>query len=153
LATKQPPDTSTTTAKANAPDYRMGLIYDGFVVTPTEELPDRDQSKWQLGLDGKPADPHVHTIWSQELFTYCASNVTSRRAMGNLLRHYNRMRVTAPDFYPVVRMKVGGFNHRDERVGWVSVPVFQIVGRQPKDSTTQPDTSLAADMGGDSIPF
>jgi hypothetical protein len=57
---------------------------------------------------------------TQELFTYCASNVTSRRAMGNLLRHYDRMRRTTPDYYPVVRMKVGGFQHRDERVGWVS---------------------------------
>ena len=54
--------------------------------------------------------------------------------------------------YPVVRLKVGGFNHRDERVGWVEVPVFAVVGRQPKDSAAKPDTSPAGDMS-DQIPF
>jgi hypothetical protein len=51
-----------------------------------------------------------------------------------------------------VRLKVGGFNHRDERVGWVEVPVFAVVGRQPKDSAAKPDTSPAGDMN-DQIPF
>jgi hypothetical protein len=46
---------------------------------------------------------------------------------------------------------VGGFQHRDERVGWVATPVFAVVGRTPKDSAAKPDTSLAADMN-DEIP-
>ena len=54
--------------------------------------------------------------------------------------------------FPVIRLKVGGFQHRDERVGWVHVPVFAVVGRAPKDSAAKPDTSIGADMS-DEIPF
>jgi hypothetical protein len=62
------------------------------------------------------------------------------------------MQKTHPDMYPVVRLKVGGFSHRDERVGWVQVPVFAVVGRAAKDSAAKPDSSPAADMN-DQIPF
>jgi hypothetical protein len=93
-------------------------------------------SKWQLGLDGKPADPWQHHVYlvlqrgdTGELFTYVTSSATGRRAIGNLLRHYDRMTRTNPDMFPVVRLKVGGFQHRDERVGWVATPVFAVVGR------------------------
>jgi len=72
--------------------------------------------------------------------------------VGNLLRHYDRLTKTHPDMYPVVRLKAGGFNHRDERVGWVNTPVFAVVGRTPKDSAAKPDTSLAAQMD-DELPF
>jgi hypothetical protein len=53
---------------------------------------------------------------------------------------------------PVVRLKSGGFNHRDDRIGWVSVPVFAVVGRAPRDSAAKPDTSAAGDLN-DQIPF
>ena len=78
--------------------------------------------------------------------------MTGRRAVGNLLRHYDRMQRTHPDELPVVRLKVGGFQHRDERIGWVSTPVFAVVGRAPRDSAAKPDTSTRADMD-DEIPF
>jgi hypothetical protein len=145
--------------EGNPPDYRMGLLYDGFIPTPTEELPDRDQTKWEIGLDGKPADPWPHFMYgvfqrgdTGELFAYTTSSVTGRRALGNLLRHYDRLQKTHPDMYPVVRLKTGGFNHRDPRVGWVTVPVFAVVGRHPKDDAAKPDSSIQADLN-DSIPF
>ena len=87
-----------------------------------------------------------------ELFTFVTSSITGRRAVGNLLRHYDRMRRTHPDELPVVRLKVGGYQHRDERVGWVATPVFAVVGRAPRDSATKPDTSPGGDMD-DEIPF
>jgi hypothetical protein len=145
--------------EGNPPDYRMGLLYDGFVMPDRETLGDTDPAAWELGLDGKPADPWRHFMYlplqrgdTGELFTYTTSSVTGRRAVGNLLRHYDRMQRTHPDTYPVVRLKVGGFSHRDERVGWVQVPVFAVVGRQPKDTAAKPDSSPAADYQ-DSIPF
>ena len=141
------------------PDYKMGLLYDGFVMPKRETLGDTDSLEWELGLDGKPSDPWRHFMYlvlqrgdTGELFTYTAGSVTGRRAVGNLLRHYDRLQKTHPDMYPVVRLKVGGFNHHDERVGWVQVPVFAVVGRQPKDSVAKPDSSPAADMQ-DEIPF
>ena len=62
------------------------------------------------------------------------------------------MRKKDDDHYPVVRLKVSGYNHRDDRVGWVNVPVLAVVGRAPKDSTAKPNTSPAADLD-DSISF
>ena len=145
--------------KGEPPDRRMGLLYDGFVMPDRKDLGDTDQAKWEIGLDGKPADPWQHHIYlvlqngaTGELFTFATSTDTGRRAAGNLLRHYDRLTKTHPDMYPVVRLKVGGFNHRDERVGWVSTPMFAVVGRIPKDSAAKPDTSLAAQMD-DELPL
>jgi hypothetical protein len=141
------------------PDYRMGELYAGFVPTRTEDLPDRDQSTWQLGLDGQPSDPWPHFMYlplqrgdTGEWFTYATSSKTGRRAVGTLLKHFDRLRKSHPDMYPIVRLKTGGFNHRDPRVGWVPVPVFAVVGRHPADDVSKPDSSPDADMD-DSIPF
>jgi hypothetical protein len=144
------------------PVFHMGPLYDGFVMPPRETLGDTDPTQWEIGLDGKPADPQQHFIYlvlqrvsTGEMFTYTTSSVTGRRAVGNLLRHYDRMQRTHPDAYPVVRLKAGGFNHRDERVGWVQVPVFAVVGRTPKDGAAMADIAPASptnDMD-DQIPF
>ena len=141
------------------PDRHMGLLYEGFMMPARESLGDLDQSKWQIGLDGKPQDPWSYQVYlvlqradSGELFTFVTSSITGRRAVGTLLRHYDRMQRTHPDQYPVVRLKIGGFQHKDDRVGWVKTPVIAVVGRTPKDSAAKPDTSLAADMS-DRIPF
>jgi hypothetical protein len=127
------------------PDYRMGLLYDGFIMPPRAALGDLNEAEWQIGLDGRPQEPWGHWMClvlqntdTAELFTFTTNTTTGRRAVGNLLRHYDRMRKTHPDTYPVVRLKTGGFNHRDERVGWVPVPVFAVVGRTSKDGAAAP---------------
>ena len=68
-------------------------------------------SQWDEGLDGKPADPWQHHQYlvlqdtsTSELFTFVTSYVTGRRAVGNLLRHFNRRRRPTPDDLPVVRL-------------------------------------------------
>ena len=136
----------------------MGLLYDGFVMPPRESLGDLDESQWPIGLDNLPADPWQHQLYlvlqrttTMEMFTFVTSSKTGRRAVGNLLRHYDRVRKAHPDDCPVVRLKVGGFPHDDDRVGWVKVPVFVVVGRRPRDSSAIPDTSPGSDLN-DSIP-
>jgi hypothetical protein len=137
----------------------MGMIYEGFTVPPVSELPDRDVSLWPTGLSGQPEDPWRHTIFlvlqqggTDEMFTFITASKTGRRAVGELLRHYNRMRKSHPGELPVVRLKAGGFQARDERIGWVRTPLFVVVGRQPEDSAEKPDTSLGGEAG-DEIPF
>jgi hypothetical protein len=100
----------------------MGLLYDGFTMPPRETLGDLDPATWELGLDKLPSDPwqhHVYTVLQHvgtaELFTFVTSSTTGRRAIGNLLKHFDRMQRTTPGELPVVRLKVGGFNHRDPR--------------------------------------
>jgi hypothetical protein len=143
------------------PDNRMGLTYEpGFTMVERGELGDGyfrgddgtwqvDASEWELGLDGKPDDPWKHHMYlvlqdtaTSELYTFTTSSPTGRNAVGRLLKHYNRMLRSHPDTYPVIRLRTGGFNHRDERVGWVTVPLFLVCGRAPTDSAAKPDTSV-----------
>jgi hypothetical protein len=82
--------------------------------------------KASLGLSACSAD-------TQELFTFVTSSVTGRRAVGTLLKHYDRLRRNGGDDYPVVRLRTGGFKHRDERVGWLTTPVFVVYGKALRD--------------------
>jgi len=142
------------------PDRHMGLLYEGWRMPARDTLGDTDVRQWENGLDGKPADPWQHHVYlvlqsveTSELFTFVTSSTTGRRAVGNLLRHYDRMARTNPGEFPVVRLKVGGFNHRDDRVGWVSTPVFAVVGRREKDAgLAKPDTTPSGDLN-DAIGF
>jgi hypothetical protein len=124
------------------PDRIQGLLYDGFVMLPAAQLPDNDPATWEIGLSGKPESPWQHqmnlvlqTPGTHELATFRTTSATGRRAVGNLLKHYDRMRKKDDDHYPVVRLKVGGF-----------------VGKAPKVSAAIPDTSPSGDMN-DQIPF
>jgi len=141
------------------PERVMGLLFDGFIPPPRSALGDGDETQWEPGLSGAPTDPWAHQTLlvlqnteTRELYTFATTSQTGRRAVGNLLKHYDRMRRVSTDELPVVRLKSGGFNHRDDRIGWVSLPVFAIVGRAPRDRAARPDTSVAADMN-DEIPF
>jgi hypothetical protein len=146
-------------AEGEPPIRVQGLHYDGFVMPERESLGDLDQSEWPEGLNGQPADPWQHQICevlqdreTGEFFTFATSSVSGRRAVGNLLRHYERLRKSHPDTYPVVNLKPGGFNHRDPRVGWVPTPTFAVVGRAQKDSAAIPNTAPSDDLE-DAVPF
>jgi hypothetical protein len=89
---------------------------------------------------------------TQELFTFVTASQTGRRAVGNLLRHFNRTQKTKPDELPVVRLRTGGFEHKTPGVGWVSTPVFVVCGRTSRDSAVKPDTSTEAYLD-DKMPF
>ena len=126
----------------------MGLLYDDYEMPSRESLGDLDPAKWELGLDNQPTDPWQHqqnlvlqSTETQELFTFSTTSKTGRRAVGNLLRHYERMRRARPDDLPVVRLGKGGYQHKDARVGWVDTPVFVVVGRAPKDGAAKSATA------------
>src|SRR5262245_46072117 len=135
------------------PDVHMGAMYDGYVAPKRETLGDTDPAGWELGLNGQPQDPWHDQMYlvlqhgdTSELYTFTTRTVTGIRAVGNLLRHYERMRKTHPDMYPLVQLKAGGFDHRDTRVGWVATPTFAVVGKHPKESAAKPDASASADL-------
>jgi hypothetical protein len=141
------------------PDRVQGLLYGGFVMPDRASLGDNDRAGWPIGLSGQPADPWQHQVCivlqnteTNELYTFATTSQTGRRAVGNLLRHYDRMQRTNPGELPVVRLRPGGYQHRDERIGWVATPTFCVVGRAPRDSAAKPDTSLAADLN-DELPI
>jgi hypothetical protein len=141
------------------PTRIMGLLYGGFLMPARDSLGDTDPTSWEAGLSGRPTDPWLHqqclvlqNTASKELFTFATTSQTGRKAVGNLLRHYQRMLRTNPGEVPVIKLKPGGFNHRDPRVGWVHCPVFAVVGKTQRDSAAKPDTSVAGDMN-DALPF
>jgi hypothetical protein len=145
--------------KGEKPDVHMGLLYEGYIMPGRESLGDNDPATWELGLNGEPQDPWQNQMYvvlqdaeTDEMFTFVSRSVTGLRAIGNLLRHYERLKKTHPDMYPLVNLKKGGFNHRDTRVGWVSTPAFAVVGRHPKDSAAKPDASPRSDLE-DEVPF
>ena len=83
----------------NPPDRHMGALYDNYSPPPRETLGDTDESRWEIGLDGKPADPWQPTVYlllenteTHELATFVTNSKTGRRAVAKLLRHYDRMR-------------------------------------------------------------
>ena len=67
-----------------------------------------------------------------------------------LLRHYNRLQISNPGAYPVVRLKPSGY--QDNRFGWVNTPSFIPVGIAAGMSADVPDTSLKAQLN-DAIGF
>jgi hypothetical protein len=82
------------------PERRQGLLYDGFVMPPRESLGDTNPAKWPLGLNGTAEDPWLHQIVvvledrnSHDLYSFATTSRTGRRAVGNLFRHYDRLRM------------------------------------------------------------
>jgi hypothetical protein len=145
--------------KGHPPTRHMGPLFSGFIAPKRETLGDDDPSTWEIGPSGKPADPwQVQMLLplvdpkTNELFIFNTTSITGRGAVGKLILACKRMRQSDPNSYPVVRLDLGGFEHRDPRIGWVTTPAFPVVGKGPKDGTAVPDTSIAADMD-DAIPF
>jgi hypothetical protein len=145
--------------KDNPPTQIAGLLYENFELPSRESLGDNDYAEWPIGLSGQPEDPWkrgtyivIQDVDTKEFFTFVTRSKTGRTAAANLLRHYERLRKSHPGECPVVKLKVGGFEHKDSRVGWVKTPVFVVVGHAPVDSSARPDTSLGAEMN-DELPF
>ena len=145
--------------EGNKPTRHMGKLFDGFLPPLRSTLGDDDPTKWELGLDGKPADPWQMQVLlplidtkTNERFVFNTTSRTGRNAVGKLIAACKVLSRKNADVYPVVRLDLGGFQHRDTRIGVVKVPAFPIIGEAPKDGTTAPDTSIGGDLD-DEIPF
>jgi hypothetical protein len=144
--------------KGELPERKMGALFQGFVPCPRDELGDDDQSLWEVGLSGKPADPWQQQILlplqaeDGELFIFGTTSITGRRAVGRVIDECRKMLRREPNDYPVVKLALSSFQHREERIGRVTVPAFVRVGKTPKTGVAAIDTSIAADMN-DEIPF
>jgi len=63
-----------------------------------------------------------------------------------------RMSKTEPDHYPIIKFRIGGFQHRDDRVGWVKTPAFDRVGKALKADMTVANTTIGNDLN-DNVPW
>jgi hypothetical protein len=145
--------------KGEPPERRMGPLFAGFLPCPREALGDTDQSLWDAGLSGKPADPWqsqillpLQAVDDADLYVFGTTSITGRRAVGRIIAECQKMQRREPDLYPIIKLALASFQHRDERVGRVTVPAFVQVGKTPKTGTAAIDTSVSADLN-DEIGF
>jgi hypothetical protein len=142
------------------PTRIQGLLTDGFRLPPRDTIGDTDESKWEIGLSGKPEDPWRHQIiillqkiGADELYSFIATNPTSRGAVTDLINHCQRRKRSGKDDYPIVRLGTSSFERREPPKVKVWKPCFAIVGHQKKDDVIDPaNASLARDLS-DSIPY
>jgi hypothetical protein len=143
----------------NPPDRKMGPLFSGFVPPDRESLGGTDQSLWEKGLNGKPQDPWqfqlavpLQVVETGELLVFSTTSSTGKRAVDNLIAQCARMQRLEPEFYPIVKLAIGGFQHKEARVGWIKTPSLPRVGKAPKTDVSAALTSLADDMA-DEVPF
>jgi hypothetical protein len=137
------------------PERHAGLLYQGYMLPSRASLGDLDEKLWPHGLNDQPEDPWKHEISlvlenrsTLEVFVFSTMSATGRRAVGNLLRHYDRARRAEPDYVPLVKLRTGGFTHRDSRIGFVTTPSFAVVGTAKRQEAPVPKVEL-----NDEIPF
>jgi hypothetical protein len=97
-----------------------------------EDMPDRDESLWQIGIDGKKADPWKDTRYVYIIdpktgadFTFITDSSGGRQAVGELksaIRNVHRVR---PGAIAVIKLGTGTF--KSPKFGLVPRPVFEIL--------------------------
>src|SRR5262245_22742682 len=80
------------------------------------------------------------------MYIFGTTSLTGRRECDKLISACARMQKSEPDFYPVVKLDVSGFEHRDSRIGWVRTPCFTRVGKAPKSDMSESDVCAADDL-------
>ena len=97
-----------------------------------EDLPDRDKTLWQPGLDGKPADPwkdsrymHLIDLRTGQDYTFVTDTDGGRMAVGELKNAIRNVRIARPGALAVIKLDTGTFKSR--KFGLVPRPVFEIV--------------------------
>jgi hypothetical protein len=138
--------------------YRMGLLVEGFVPPPREELGDDDEALWESDDTGEARDPWQMTNYLQlvdpgnkdTVYTFTTSSKGGLGAIAKLCREYGRAheKEHRDNQYPVVMLTTGSYAHRDRSLGRIKFPQFTIVGWVNK-------TNLApvVDPIDDSVPF
>jgi hypothetical protein len=145
--------------KGQSPERKQGAIFEGFVPPARATLGNDDQGGWEIGPNGKPQDPWQFQILlpllstaDDELLIFQTSSITGRRACDSIIRVCGKMQSKEPNEYPVIKLRISGFEHKDPRVGWIKTPAFDRIGKAPKSNATLADTSCGSDMDDD-IPF
>jgi hypothetical protein len=146
------------TGKGNQPIRQIGPVFDGYVPPDRDSLGETDEANWEVGLSGRPTDPWQFQILiplqdakTGELLIFGTSSITGRRACDSMISTCARMQRAEPNYYPIVRLDVSGFEHRDERIGWVKTPSFICIGKALKADVSV--TVTGAEEMSDSIPF
>jgi hypothetical protein len=131
-------------------ERQMAAIYRGERMPMRTELPAKDpvigpngeeQAPWQFQMSLA-----LENTENGERYSFVTGSKTGTRAVGQLLRAYDRKGGKA---IPLVKLVNSGFQHRDKSIGWVKTPSFTIVGwDEERAAPLKVDEFL-----GDDIPF
>jgi hypothetical protein len=124
---------------ANKPvEHLMVRVIDGVVPKLRPQLGDNDRELWETDKDGKPKDPWTFTNYlpllddKRELFTFTTSSRGGIGAVAKLMRLYARHRKRHPDVFPLIKIGVDSYQHKDRNLGRIKFPVFEPAGYVPK---------------------
>jgi hypothetical protein len=113
---------------------KMGSVVEGFQPERRSDLGDHDKDRWEVDNESQPRDPWqfsnyliLHDVESGEVYTFATASKGGLGAIGELCKVYGNAMRQKPDQYPVVKLDVGSYQHRDRSLGRIKFPIFEIV--------------------------
>jgi hypothetical protein len=137
-------------------DRKVGLIADGFIPPQKGDLPDRDETTWEIQDDGTRRDPwsfqmavpltRLDAGGETETYQFTVGSKGGLRCLSALTRTYGKRVAEKKSGLPVVELQSDSYKHRT--YGKIFFPVMHVVGWTGSDG--KPET-IGADLG-DAIP-
>jgi hypothetical protein len=133
-------------------DRKVGLVADGFIPPQKSDLPDRDETQWEIQDDGERRDPWAFQMSvpltrldaGGETYKFTAGSKGGLRCLGALTRAYGKHIAEKKPGQPVVELQSDSYKHRT--YGKIFFPVMHIVGWTGADGRPQ---SLADELDDD----
>jgi hypothetical protein len=112
-----------------------------------DDLPDKNKTKWEIGLDGQSADPWKDTRYLRLIdpltgadYTFVTDSIGGRRAVSDLKSQIRNVRYAHPNAVPVVKLRSTTMN---TKYGLKPRPLFEVIGwrgkKESADSTVVQD--------------
>jgi hypothetical protein len=135
-------------------DRKVGLVADGFVPPRKDDLPDRDESTWEIQDDGTRRDPWAFQMSvpvtrldaGGETYQFTAGSKGGLRCLSALTRAFGKRVADKKPGLPIVELQSDSYKH--QRYGKIYFPVMHVVGWTGADGKPQ---TLGEDMS-DAIP-
>jgi hypothetical protein len=112
----------------------------GQVHPDRDDLPDHDEAKWEIGFDGKPADPWKDTRYLRLVdpstgadYTFVSDSIGGRRGVSDLKSQISNVRYAHPNAVPVIRLRA---TMMKTRYGSKPRPLFEVIGWRRKSGPT-----------------
>jgi hypothetical protein len=134
-------------------DSKVGLVADGFIPPRKSDLPDRDETQWEIE-DGEPRDPWAFQMSvpltlldaGRETYKFAIGSKGGLRCLSGLTRAYGKRVQAKGDAagLPIIELRPDSYKHK--KYGKIFVPTMRIVNWTGPDGKPLP---LTADLDDD----
>src|SRR5262245_40039147 len=133
-------------------DRKVGLVADRLIPPQKSDLPDRDESLWEIQDDGERRDPWAFQMSvplslldaGGETYKFTAGSKGGLRCLSALTRVYGKHIAEDKPGQPIVELQSDSYKHRT--YGKIFFPVMHVVGWTGADGKPQ---SLADELNDD----